>query len=315
MEHNLKHTDNKVDALAQHCLYLIATGKWQAGSRLPSVRTAEEAWGMNRLTIQKAFRQLEQNGLVVSRPKSGFFVSDAASLSDVTRHRYVLENLLETFREIIHRETSLSPLPVLRYLGRLEELQSREKPESTFCECTLIQAQGHAREIEQRLHMPVLPMTLEQIGGKRQNIPGHVRTLLTTHFHSSELAPLADSSLQVIPIPIEVSPNLQERIRFSSGAVFFVERDEVSASDIAADSLEIMEQVPMEIVVSQDIEQEIAHLVQCQTKPLILLSPRNWGAISESWRHSPLVQPIEFRICPTAWPLVAEAMGAVLGTL
>ena len=315
MEHNLKHTDNKVDALAQHCLYLIATGKWQAGSRLPSVRAAEETWGMNRLTIQKAFRQLEQNGLVVSRPKSGFFVSDAATLSDVTRHRYVLENLLETFREIVYRETSLSPLSALRYLSHLEELQSREKPESAFCECTLLQAQGHAQEIEQRLHMSVLPMTLEQIGGNRQHIPGHVRTLLTTHFHYSLLAPLTDSSLKVVPIPIEVSPHLQERIRLSSGAVFFLERDAVSASDIAADSLKILEQVPMEIVVSQEIEKEIERLTRHHEKRLILLSPQNWGSIGEAWRKSPLVQPIEFRICPTAWPQVAEAMGAVLGAL
>jgi DNA-binding transcriptional regulator YhcF (GntR family) len=80
--------DNKVAALVQHCLYMIATGKWPAGTRLPSVRASEKEWDLNRLTIQKAFRQLEQMGLVSARAKSGYYVNNNSTLTDVTRHRY-----------------------------------------------------------------------------------------------------------------------------------------------------------------------------------------------------------------------------------
>jgi len=313
LKKQVQHSDNKVDALALHCLYQIATGKWPAGSRLPSVRSSEEEWGLNRLTIQKAFKQLEQQGLIISKPKSGYYVSDSSTLSDITRHRYEMEYLLGKIKELICRETTLSTLSTLRYLSQLEELHEREAPDFAFCECTLIQAQGHALEIEQHYALPVMPMTLQQINGNRQRIPPHIRTLITTHFHYGELSSLQNETLKVVAIPIEVSPSLKDKICACSGPVFFVENENVSATDIAADFSTYLDHTRLEIVVTNEIESMLEKLTHNHKDPLILLSPRNWGAVAEKWRNQRFIKPVEFRICPNAWPELAESLGVALG--
>ncbi len=310
-----KQIDNKVAALVQHCLYMIATGKWLAGARLPSVRASEREWDLNRLTIQKAFRQLEQMGLISARPKSGYYVNDNSTLTDVTRHRYEMEHLLEKLTETIRKETALSPLSTLRYLAHLEELRCRETPDYAFCECTHIQAQWHAQEISDRFAIPVMPMTLQQINRKRQRVPAHIHILLTTHFHYAELAGLSDENLKVVPVPIEASPKLRDTVKHFAGKVFFVELEEISASNIASDSADYLANLEMEIVVSENIEAEIERLHENHNNPLILLSPRNWGSVDEHWRNLPSVKPIEFRVRSDAWPNLAETLGMTLGSL
>ena len=315
MKTQFKQIDNKVAALVQHCLYMLATGKWPAGTRLPSVRASEKEWDLNRLTVQKAFRQLEQMGLVSARAKSGYYVNDNSTLTDVTRHRYEMEHLLEKLTETIRKKTTLSPLSVLRYLARLEELRCREAPDYAFCECTHIQAQWHAQEISGRFAIPVMPLTLQQINRNRQRIPAHIRILLTTHFHYGELVPLSDESLKVVPVPIEVSPKLRDAIKHFAGKVFFVELEEVSASDIASDSADYLAKLEMEIVVSENVEAELKRLHENHKDLLILLSPRNWGSVDEHWRNLPSVKPIEYRVRSDAWPNLAKTLGMTLGSL
>ena len=54
----------KVENVANHCAYEIATGRWPKGHRLPSVRDAERDWQVNRLTVLRAYQRLVEMGLV-----------------------------------------------------------------------------------------------------------------------------------------------------------------------------------------------------------------------------------------------------------
>ena len=53
----------------------IALGELKPGEKLLSVREVALAAGVNPNTVQKAFEQLEQTGLIHSVPSSGWFVS------------------------------------------------------------------------------------------------------------------------------------------------------------------------------------------------------------------------------------------------
>ncbi|TWI48975.1 DNA-binding transcriptional MocR family regulator [Pseudomonas duriflava] len=53
----------------------IETGLYLPGQRLPSVRTLSLEHGVSLSTVQQAYRVLEDLGLAVPRPKSGYFVS------------------------------------------------------------------------------------------------------------------------------------------------------------------------------------------------------------------------------------------------
>ncbi|MEO4046885.1 PLP-dependent aminotransferase family protein [Pseudomonas sp. CAU 1711] len=52
----------------------IEQGLYRPGERLPSVRALSQEHGVSLSTVQQAYRQLEDNGLVEPRPKSGYFV-------------------------------------------------------------------------------------------------------------------------------------------------------------------------------------------------------------------------------------------------
>jgi len=57
----------------------IRKGLYGPGDRLPSVRALSAEHGVSVSTVQQAYRQLEDEGLAVPRPKSGYFVRQSRS--------------------------------------------------------------------------------------------------------------------------------------------------------------------------------------------------------------------------------------------
>ena len=53
----------------------IISGHYPAGSRLPSVRELAAEAGVNPNTMQKAFSELERNGLIWTQRTAGRFVT------------------------------------------------------------------------------------------------------------------------------------------------------------------------------------------------------------------------------------------------
>jgi DNA-binding transcriptional MocR family regulator len=58
----------------------IEQGLYRPGDRLPSVRALSTEHGVSVSTVQQAYRVLEDSGLAVPRPKSGYFVSQRRDL-------------------------------------------------------------------------------------------------------------------------------------------------------------------------------------------------------------------------------------------
>lgn len=63
------------EAISEELLRLIAQGLLKPGARLNEVHLAQ-SFGVSRGPVREAARELEGQGLVVSRPRQGFFVSD-----------------------------------------------------------------------------------------------------------------------------------------------------------------------------------------------------------------------------------------------
>jgi GntR family transcriptional regulator/MocR family aminotransferase len=61
-------------------LKAIQAGRIQAGQALPGVRELAERLDVNRNTVLSALRELEDQGWIVARPRSGFFVVDSPPL-------------------------------------------------------------------------------------------------------------------------------------------------------------------------------------------------------------------------------------------
>ena len=93
---------------------LILSGVLTADSKLPSVRELSAELAINPNTIQRAYRELEQEGYIVSVPGKGSFVRQDDMAARARR-----QELLERWDKLTEE---------LRMLGvRDEELQERLK--------------------------------------------------------------------------------------------------------------------------------------------------------------------------------------------
>ena len=59
----------------------VINGEYREGAKLPSEAELVRRFGVARMTIVKAFKELEQQGLVVRRPGSGTFVAPTSQES------------------------------------------------------------------------------------------------------------------------------------------------------------------------------------------------------------------------------------------
>ena len=73
----------------------ISAGVMQPGDRLPSVRELAAELAINPNTIQRAYRQLEMEGWIVTVPGKGCFVCSNEKLAEEEKNR-----LLQQFDEV-----------------------------------------------------------------------------------------------------------------------------------------------------------------------------------------------------------------------
>lgn len=90
---------------------LVLAGGVGDGSPLPSVRTLARKWAANPLTVAKAYRGLQESGIVEARRGVGFFVISGgrARLRESERARFFAEdwpNIAQEMRrlDITHRD-------------------------------------------------------------------------------------------------------------------------------------------------------------------------------------------------------------------
>ena len=65
--------------LRNRLIYLIASGRFQAGDKLPTVRELAVDLGINYNTVSKVYQDIERDGYINSKRGKGTFVSQIAS--------------------------------------------------------------------------------------------------------------------------------------------------------------------------------------------------------------------------------------------
>ena len=90
----------------------IALGRLIKDEKLPTVRQLARQLAINPNTIAKAYRQLESEGIIVTKPGSGAFIANLdSSLSKAVRKRLLSDELeriaVEAFHMQIDRQTLL----------------------------------------------------------------------------------------------------------------------------------------------------------------------------------------------------------------
>ena len=78
---------------------LLGSGYWKPGDKLPSVRETAVRLEVNPLTVVKAYRHLQEEGLLETRPGAGVFAAKVAQAPRAARREAVRRSLEEAIAE------------------------------------------------------------------------------------------------------------------------------------------------------------------------------------------------------------------------
>ena len=107
--------------------HALATGRLEAGEKLPSIRALAEHLRINRNTVAKAYGELEHEGVVETRQGQGVFCRKAGSdLAARARRRILAEALDGVVVQAYHLRVDGEEL-VRMLEERLEEFEKRRE--------------------------------------------------------------------------------------------------------------------------------------------------------------------------------------------
>ena len=94
------------EQLLEQLRWQVTMGYLKPDEALPSVRSLSAELGINPNTIQKAYRQMEQEGLIYSRPGRGSFVTPSVT----EQRKKQQESQLLTLRKELERAKEIGIL-------------------------------------------------------------------------------------------------------------------------------------------------------------------------------------------------------------
>ena len=74
---------------------LLGSGTWERGFKLPSVRECAVRLRVNPLTVMKAYRNLQEEGLLESRPGAGVYAAKVPQTPKASRRVAVRKSLAD----------------------------------------------------------------------------------------------------------------------------------------------------------------------------------------------------------------------------
>ncbi len=101
----------------------ISVGDWPPGFALPSIRELAVATKVSVITVKRAYQELENEGVIVTRQGKGSFVATTDKLGSRLREQEMEEHLIKAIE--IARSEGLPPDELVRRLQSL--LQGRKK--------------------------------------------------------------------------------------------------------------------------------------------------------------------------------------------
>jgi GntR family transcriptional regulator len=174
--------------LEEQIKHLILTGRFEVGSRLPSIRAMAGFLRVNRNTVARVISDLEREGYVESRRGSGVYVIEPPVEAEDLKRQEVLERVLDL------AAAQGVPVEELGYaLLARAGAKPQEKTRILFVECTQAELDRFSAELEEQLPVEVEKVLVEDLAEKisgEEELPWQMA--VTTFFHVHEVQDLME---------------------------------------------------------------------------------------------------------------------------
>ena len=97
---NLRSQQSIYEQIIDNIKELIIRGVLPEDSELPSIRELSRTLTVNPNTVQKAFSELERDGLIYSKPGSGWYVGEEKSAADDKLKKLLREKTVQFLKEM-----------------------------------------------------------------------------------------------------------------------------------------------------------------------------------------------------------------------
>ncbi len=170
--------------LEEQIKHLILSGRFEVGSRLPSIRALAGYLRVNRNTVARVISDLEREGFVESRRGSGVYVAEPPVVAEDVKRQEVLERVMDL--------AAAQGVPVVEVAYALLARAGAEPSEKLpilFVECTVSDLEQFSAELEEQLPVEVEKVLLEDLADRvsgEERLPW--RLAVTTFFHVHEVA-------------------------------------------------------------------------------------------------------------------------------
>jgi hypothetical protein len=158
--------------------FRIFTGDLLPGDRLPALRVAGEEWGVNLHTVRRAYRVLEESGLVETAATIGTTVRSWKAGGSVA---VGIDGLLRDVLRIGDVQYGVGPRDVLARLTELVRGNSGDAPQVWIVECSLVLAEVLATQLREEWVVDVRAWSLARVA----DVPAG--SVISTSFHREEI--------------------------------------------------------------------------------------------------------------------------------
>lgn len=232
--------DNKIPIYLQlkdQIKYFISTGSLTAEERLPPVKILAKNLGINFLTVRKAYKELEESGLISVRHGEGSFISlgnSSQKLASSNIQTDFAEATKQIVEEYLQKGLDLAEIKQILDKTFAEIERSKTLPMVIFAECNKFQIKQISGILEEELKLKVEPILVEELSTKLVSMmeSGRKINIVTTGFHVNEVRDaVGDLPIQIDILITNLNPDTRRQLEsFGETASYsFICRDRESA--------------------------------------------------------------------------------------
>lgn len=142
--------------------YQILNGELKKDTKLPSVREMASALNINRHTISKSYKELEDEGLIVSKKSLGTFVSNQVNIpprKDLTKFIEIINKSIDASNELGFTTKEFLEMTQSIYLNE----KNNKKIKGLFVECNYPALKEFVKDTRKELEIEVDGCLLSEI--------------------------------------------------------------------------------------------------------------------------------------------------------